>query len=511
MATIDCCNSTTHTHNGNKEDDLDKSRANLPSSHSILSELRKEWAAFGQEHIFQWQDELSPQQLSRFIDDLRRINPKEVHRIYTETVAKRESSSKTKTRELLPLPVTKFSDTTEADRIRWEKIGFDLISQGKVGVLLLAGGQATRLGAVFPKGMYDVGLPSQRSLYQIQAEKCVRLKKLVTQHTGVAHPSIPWYIMTSPATFVETQQYFIKHNYFGLPPQDVRIFNQDMLPAVTPEGRIILESKSKIALAPNGNGGLYKALKTSGALEDMKKRGVEYISQYCVDNILIQVADPVFVGFQHESGADCAAKVVGKAYPEEPVGVVSIIDGKPGVVEYSEIDPETRQLRDPVTGQLVFNYAHICINSFSRNFLEEIAYKYMDEIPFHVAFKKIPYVNQNGEQITPSKENGWKLEMFIFDVFQFSKKMVALEVHRDEEFSPLKNAPGSLKDSPETCLQDYCKLHTKYIQNAGGIVLPSSDSHTHQLVEISPLVSYKGEDLEPLVKGKTFSSPVEIK
>lgn len=231
----------------------------------------------------------------------------------------------------------------------------------------------------------------------------------------------------------------------------------------------------------------------------------------------------------HEMRADCAAKVVPKAYPEEPVGVMALIDGKPGVIEYSEIDSNLRTLRDE-TGELVYNYSHICINNFTRQFLQDVADVHLDalryvteacrcvtqtniRIRFHIARKKIPFANENGERTEATKENGWKTEMFIFDTFQFSKKMVALECNREEEFSPLKNGPGAPKDSPETCLADICRLHTKYIIKAGGSVITDNKASpkTPPVVEISPLVSYAGEDLEPLVKNVTFTPPVEIK
>jgi UDP-N-acetylglucosamine/UDP-N-acetylgalactosamine diphosphorylase len=195
-----------------------------------------------------------------------------------------------------------------------------------------------------------------------------------------------WYIMTSPATYQQTVDYFKKNKYFGQQAQSFFFFNQHMIPCLQPNGKIINESAGRIALAPNGNGGLYYALKTSGALDDMARRGIEYVAQYCVDNCLIRVADPVFLGFMHENGADCAAKVVSKAYPEEPVGAMCLMDGKPGVIEYSEIDPALRSSVDPNTKELVYNYAHICINNFSRSFLQRIADKHIEELRFIFIF-----------------------------------------------------------------------------------------------------------------------------
>jgi len=301
---------------------------------------------------------------------------------------------------------------------------------------------------------------------------------------------------------------FYEHKFFGEPGGNFLFFNQATLPCLQPDGKIINESASKVALAPNGNGGLYRALRDSGALNDMDRRGIKYIAQYCVDNVLIRVADPVFLGFMHEARADCAAKVCCKAYPEEPVGVMCLLDGKPSVIEYSEIAPDLRNLRNSSTNQLIYNYAHICVNNFSVEFLKDIAKTHLHDLSYHVARKKIPHAGENGETITAKTENGWKLEKFIFDAFKFSNKMVAYEVRRDEEFSPLKNAAGMAvpKDSPETCVADVSQLHTRYLNSAGASI---SVDNAPTLVEISPIVSYAGEDLE-FTAGRTFTTPVYI-
>lgn len=477
-----------------------------------MEELKTLYAKHGQEQVFKWADTLSDNDKLTFLEDVQQIDVAEVSKIYKDTV-KYEESNKNKKFELKPFPnVTKFSDASKEQRTRWEQIGHTLIADNKVAVLLLAGGQASRLGCSFPKGMYDIGLPSGKSLYQIQVERAVRLQKMACRSRGKESCTIAWYIMTSPATYEATIDFFRQKKFFGQPEKNFFFFNQHMQPCLTPEGRIINESAGRIALAPNGNGGLYKALQTSGALADMAKRGIEYIAQYCVDNCLIKTADPVFIGFMHESRADCAAKVVPKAYPEEPVGVMALIDGKPGVIEYSEIDPQMRSMRDE-SGELVYNYSHICINNFTRQFLQDIADYHLDTLRYHIAKKKIPHANEEGKRVEPPKENGWKLEMFIFDSFQYSKKMVALEVNREEEFSPLKNGAGAPKDSPETCLADTCRLYTKYIIKAGGSVITDNKASPKvpPVVEISPLVSYAGEDLEHLVKNITFTPPVEIK
>ena len=271
------------------------------------------------------------------------------------------------------------------------------------------------------------------------------------------------------------------------------------------DGKVILETPSKVAVAPDGNGGLYAALrqplsvtdKKHTVLSDLKKRGVLYVHAYCVDNCLVKVADPVFLGYCIEKQADCAAKVVPKAYPTESVGVVARRGDKFSVVEYSEISPEQAERRDPKTGELAFRAGNIANHFYTTTFLNAVE-SFEDELAFHIARKKIPFVDEQGQTIKPSKPNGMKLEMFVFDVFPFTKRFAVLEVARNEEFSPLKNAPGTGSDDPETSRRDLLSQHRRFLQRAGASVADSVD------IEISPLVSYAGEGLQS-VKGKGFT------
>ncbi|KYQ99819.1 UDP-N-acetylglucosamine pyrophosphorylase [Tieghemostelium lacteum] len=476
-----------------------------------FEEFKKEWEGQEQGQVFHWSSQQSDDDKHQLLNDLNKINIKEVNNIYKKII-----NDKINEKVVLSYQgfdnVKSLDDLTAEDTNRWQDIGYDLIAEGKVGILLLAGGQATRLGTTFPKGFYDVGLPSKKSLFRLQAERVVQLQKLVQQQRSTVYKEtrpIQWYIMTSEATHHETIKYFKDYDYFGLRESSFFFFAQSMIPCLTPEGKVINETSSKISLSPNGNGGLFQALRDSGALNDMKTKGITHITQYCVDNILIKMADPVFVGYMYDQGADCAAKVVSKVDPEEPVGVMALQNGKPFVLEYSEIDKESKYLKHHDTGKLVYNYAHICINAFTYEFLQRIADKHLDDLKYHVAFKKIPYADTHtGQRTVPTQNNGWKLEKFIFDVFPFCNKMVCLEIDRKREFSPLKNSAGMAipADSPETCLRDLCQLHRVFIESAGGKV----DITESQLIEISPLVSYFGENLESIVKDKIFTLPYEI-
>ena len=272
------------------------------------------------------------------------------------------------------------------------------------------------------------------------------------------------------------------------------------LPCLTTDGKVILETPSRVAVAPNGNGGLYAAIRSGpkSVLDDLEKRQIQYIHAYCVDNCLVRVADPVFLGYCIQKQSDCAAKVVPKAYPTEKVGVIALRDKKYSVVEYSEISTEQAERRDPKTGELAFRAGNIANHFYTLDFLRRVE-TFDDNLAHHIARKKIPYTDFETKQLVkPSEPNGMKLELFIFDVFPFTEHFAVLEVARNEEFSPLKNAPGTGWDDAGTSRRDLLAQHKRFLEAAGAIVADGVE------IEISPLVSYAGEGLES-VKGKTFT------
>ena len=277
-----------------------------------------------------------------------------------------------------------------------------------------------------------------------------------------------------------------------------------VLPCLTNDGKFFLDTKSSVAVAPDGNGGLYAALRAplsasqpqSSVLADLGARGVKYLHAYCVDNCLVRVADPVFLGYAIQKGADCGAKVVRKSDPEEAVGVVALRGGKFGVVEYSEIPKALSEQRED-GGELAFRAANIANHFYTLEFLNSVA-SFEAEMAFHIAHKKIPHVDlASGELVKPSKPNGMKLELFVFDVFPFTRAFALLEVGRETDFSPLKNAPGTGTDDPDTSRRDLLSAYNAWLKAAGAEVSEGVE------VELSPLVSYAGEGLG-LVKGKTF-------
>ena len=384
------------------------------------------------------------------------------------------------------------------EREEWYKIGLEAIGKGEVGVVTLAGGQGTRLGSSEPKGCYKIGLPSGSSLFRIQAEKVKKLEQLSSvQSTETEKKRIYWYIMTSEPTHESTVKYFTENKNFGLESDQVKFFQQGVLPAFDLEGKILLKNRGKISLAPDGNGGIFKALEREGILEDMRQRGIKYVHMYCVDNCLVKVGDPSFVGACIVRGTDCGAKCVEKMDPLEPVGVFCRNSGdKIMVAEYSELDEEKIKAINPESGKLLFSEANIANHFFTLKFLNGLSGL---NLPYHVARKKIPTIDPCSGEFGITE--GMKLEAFIFDVFEFAKSPFLFRVSRDEEFAPLKNAPGAPKDSPEFCANQLYSLHQKYLQEANVKFDPNLK------YEISSILSYEGEGLEKLILENDNLSP----
>jgi len=322
--------------------------------------------------------------------------------------------------------VNKLNLTPEQYRKYFES-GLNSIKAGEVAVVVMSGGQGTRLGSSSPKGMFDIGCG--KSLFELQAEQ---LKTLSSWTNSV----IPWYIMTSSATDQPIKDYFKNNNNLGY--SEVNFFQQDDLPAFTLDGDFI-PLENGISRSPNGNGGIFVALKKYGVIDQFKDRGIKYVFIYCVDNAIAKIADPLFIGLTKEEGYDCCNKVVSKLDRDEKVGCYCLNDGKPHVVEYSD-------MTDDLLDNQNLSTANIAIHCLTTEFLDNLDISSME---YHVARKKIKYYD--GEKIvTPTEINGIKLELFIFDAFRESKNFGLFIVEREREFAPVKNAEGN--DSPATAL-----------------------------------------------------------
>jgi len=488
----------------------------------LLSKL----STFGQQHLAKYLDELDENERDRFVSELDELNLEQLNQAFVESTRQHPNRQQSSVHmEPVPTELKGVYATSSNEQLGlYEREGLRAIANNEVAVILLAGGQGTRLGVDYPKGMYSVGLLSGKSLFQLQAERLLKLKSMAAAISvspssspsksprACNNPSLPWYIMVSERTLESTQSFFDRNGYFGLDRSDVMFFEQSTMPCFFKDGRIILDGKSTVSRSPDGNGGLYKAIRDKGVLDDLIARGVKYVHVYCVDNILVKVADPVFTGFSIIKQLNCGSKVVKKVHPEESVGVICKRDGIYQVVEYSEISEDMRNLRQP-NGDLVYNAGNICNHFFTTEFLDSVCRYHENELEYHVASKKIPFLNEEGVLEKPLAENGIKLEKFIFDVFKFSNAEWAKgnfgvwEVLREEEFAPLKNSDSVKSDNPRTCRESLMRLHANWLKNSGAKL--DSQSKSPQ-IEISPLVSYNGEGLDQFVQGQEFSEPLLV-
>jgi len=354
------------------------------------------------------------------------------------------------------------------------RAGSQLLAAGKVGYLLVAGGQASRLGYDGPKGCFPVGPVSGRSLFEIHAR---RLRAAAQRYGAGGH----WYVMTSPANDAQTREFFSEHAHFGLDPGTVHFFSQAMLPALDTEGRILMSSKHELFLAPNGHGGVLAAFANSGLLDHARESGFEQISYFQVDNPLVRPTDPLFLGLHTLAGAGMSSKVVTKRDEREKVGVLGLADGKLGCIEYSDLPDALRNARDE-RGELLFGAGNIAVHALGLEFLDEVCGDGL-KLPWHIARKSMTVLSDDGEQVT---REGGKFETFVFDALGLSAQSVTLEVARAEEFSPVKNSAGS--DSPGSARRDLCRLWSGWVA-AAGFPVPESTAGEPPLVEVDPLVA----------------------
>lgn len=335
-----------------------------------------------------------------------------------------------------PLGAMELSEI-EANKDKYTAVGIDAIKHCKVGAILLAGGQGTRLGFDKAKGMYNIGETKELYIFE---QLIANLKKV----TSAADAWVPLYIMTSEKNDEQTREFFREHDFFGYNPDYVKFFVQEMVPAVDFDGNVLVEAEDSLAMSPNGNGGWFKSLIKAGYGADIKEKGVEWLNVFAVDNVLQQIADPVFVGATIESGCVSGAKVVRKVDPYERVGAMCLEDGKPSIVEYYELTPEMAEARDE-KGTLLYGFGVILNYLFRVDKLLEIAEK---SLPLHVVEKKVPYIDENGVAVKPETPNAYKFETLILDMVYMMDNCLSFEVDREKEFAPVKNATGT--DSVES-------------------------------------------------------------
>jgi len=446
------------------------------------AELRAEAEKAGQGHLFAWWSGLHQAERACLLEQVASIDFARMESLVQRLVAHpgRANAGTLEPAPILTIPKTEAE--RRASQLARQK-GEALLRDGKVAALVVAGGQGTRLGCPGPKGAFPIGPVSNKCLFAFFGERICAAQR----RYGAA---IPWYVMTSQANDEETRAFFQGNRFFGLDPGMVHFFVQGTMPAVDREGKILLAARHEIALNPDGHGGTLRALEKSGALERLEAQGIEEISYFQVDNVLAKVADPVFIGHHAGAGAEMSSKVVRKAHPKEKVGVIGMLNGKLGVVEYSDLSREDMVARGP-DGELKYWAGNIAIHMIQVAFVRRLQKSGM-RLPFHRADKKVPFIDAKGRLVQPDAPNGVKFESFIFDALPYAARSVTQEVSRKEEFSPVKNADGV--DSPKTAQTDMMEVFASWLEDAGVRVPRRDDGSLAARLEISPLFALDREE-----------------
>lgn len=396
----------------------------------------------GQEHLIKLYERLDDDKKIKLLEQIDSIDFEEIKKLYGLTQEKKEFNGV----DIKPIEACDAESLSDEEKERLTKIGIDIIKEGKLAVVMMAGGQGTRLGHSGPKGTFDFGLDSHISIF----ESFVKQFKEAEEKYGVP---VPWYIMTSRENIKDTISFFQEHDYFNYEEGIRTFFSQKELPMLDEEGKLIIGEDGLIKEAANGHGGVFDALVSNGVLTQLKSLGIEWIFICGVDNILAHMVDPLAVGYSIDKGYKCTSISCIKASPEERVGVLCIKDGKPSVVEYTELTDELRYAKKD-NGELLLSEGHLLMNLFNVSVISEIA---ENELPYHVAHKKSDIVDENGNVIKPDSPNAYKFETFIFDAFERLDKLGVLRYKREECFAPIKNAEGI--DSPETARTLYKNYH----------------------------------------------------
>ena len=458
----------------------------LPS----LTDLRGLLRPFNQDHLLRWWEDLSPQERQQLGQEIQSLDLELVCSLYAapdqvQTPDAADNTLEQRARSAQPpRQVVRLGDS-DPQRVAAEearRVGADQLQAGRVAAILVAGGQGTRLGFDHPKGMFPIGPISEHSLFRLAAEQLLARQRRYSTR-------IPYYIMTSRDTHNETVEYFEQQGFFGLEPQDVLFFTQASLPALdATTGQILLQDRHRLCLCPDGHGGLLQALTAAEVWQDMHNRGIEHLFYHQVDNPLVRICDPEFLGFHVLNNSQASTKVVAKRDPLERMGAVVDLGNQTTIIEYSDL-PETLADRCDSQDQPVFWAGNTAVHVFDRGFLEHIAAD-PKRLPFHRACKQVPHLAADGQPRHAgdlAEPNAVKFERFIFDVLAQAETALVVEADRQQEFSPVKNADGA--DSPATARAALLARDAAWIRSTGCRLLDGAE------VEISPLYALEPEDV----------------
>jgi UDP-N-acetylglucosamine/UDP-N-acetylgalactosamine diphosphorylase len=433
----------------------------------------------GQEHLLRFWDTLDRSQRNRLTQQIAAIDFDLLARLYggAETAIDWADLAR---RAAAPPAFRLDGKNNRFSAAEARRRGEASLAAGKVAAILVAGGQGSRLGFEHPKGMFPIGPVSQAPLFQILFEKLVA----VGRRYGAP---IPLFLMTSPATHEETIEFLVAHDRFGLPAEDLHVFCQGTMPAVdASSGRVLLSSPGEIFTSPDGHGGMLAALDRSGSLAELERRGAEELFYFQVDNPLVQVCDPEFIGYHLLSDSELSTQVVAKRGPDDRMGNVVAVDGQVSIIEYSDLPREAGERRLP-DGSLELWAGSVAVHVFDRRFLERVKND-QRALPFHVARKQVPYIDDRGRRIESQTPNAIKFERFIFDLLPAAANAIVVEVDRARTFAAVKNGSGAATDTRETVQAQMMALHREWLEQAGATVSAGV------AVEISPLAALDAEE-----------------
>jgi UDP-N-acetylglucosamine/UDP-N-acetylgalactosamine diphosphorylase len=456
-----------------------------------LAVIRARLAAHGQEHLLAFHDRLGGPGQDRLLDQIEELDFAALDGLIRRNLG--DGVAETIPTGLEPAPYYPHDPAGARASARFRRLGSDLVRAGKIAAFCVAGGQATRLGWSGPKGTFPAMVVTGKPLMRVLAEQV-----LANQNRYGA--AIPLYVMTSPLNDAVSREFFRDNNFFGLNRRNVFMFPQGMLPSFDARtGQVLLAGPGEVAMNPDGHGGAIKALEASGALDDMLARGIEHISYFQVDNPLVQVIDPIFIGLHAaaaDSSGEISSKMVVKTLPEEKVGVFCRLNGKTTVVEYTQLPRELAEERDK-DGKLRFHAGSIAVHVISVPFVQRLTAGEAFALPLHAARKVVPYVDPaTGTLVVPKEPNAIKLESFVFDALPEAQGSIIYETSRTEEFAPIKNAQGP--DSPKTSHQLQSDRAGSWLESHGVNVPRGPDGHVNARIEISPLTALEREDLARL-------------
>lgn len=461
-----------------------------PVPADLMDRLRQ----YKQEHVLFGWDRLDAGRRRALVDQLSRIDLEEIAALYAQ---RDQPADVPGADRLKPIP-TETAAIIDAATVR---LGHEALARGELAVLLVAGGQGTRLGFDKPKGVFPIGPVSNKSLFQVHADKVFALSRRYGK-------PVPFLVMTSTATHSDTESYFAEQGYFGLGRENVCFFQQGTMPAVdVATGRLLLEAPGLLFTSPNGHGGTLTALSESGVLDEIAGRAVKHVFYFQVDNPLVKIGDPAFLGKHISVQSEASSKAIVKAYPKEKMGVLALIDGRCGIVEYSDLPDDLTHLTD-AQGRLVYGAGNPAIHLFDLGFLRRVT-QGATRLPFHVARKKVPHIDDAGRPVSPTKENALKFEMFVFDALPMADRWLVMESPREEEFSPVKNAEGV--DSPATAKLAISNQAGRWLEAAGARVPRNAKGEVIVPLEVSPRFALDADELRARVwPGRVVDGPLYL-